>query len=139
AKDVSTDGAGSATIDVTLPAAPAGDVITATATAEDGSTSEFSNCVTVLGPTPTPTNPATPTPTGSAGKLGDADCDGDVDMNDALADLSEVAGVDPGVCDDERANADCDGDVDARDALRVAAFVAGVPVPAVPGCRSMGT
>ena len=67
---VTTDAAGDATFDVSLPAVvQAGGVITSTATVEPlGATSEFSGCVTVVGG-------ATP---------GDVDGDGVVDVTDVL-------------------------------------------------------
>jgi CSLREA domain-containing protein len=109
---LTTDGAGHASIDVTLPGtAAAGEVITATATDADENTSEFSNCVTVTGaatPTPTPTPSATPiptlpsdtptesaTPTATAAPLtqGDDNCDGHIDNDDVLAALQATAAL----------------------------------------------
>ena len=43
---VTTDGSGTASFDVTLPATGSGTSVTATATGPGGSTSEFSSCVT---------------------------------------------------------------------------------------------
>ena len=132
----------------------AGMSITATATDDAGNTSQFSQCVTATLATPTPspaasptptetvatTPTATPTPTGSpSGVLGDADCNGIVNMDDVLAALSDFAGVEPGADCDDNADADCDGDVDAEDALRIAAFVAGVPMVVPSGCQQVGT
>ena len=51
ATDVSTDGGGSGTIDVTFPVAAKGPYVTATATDPAGNTSEFSPCVLLPGPT----------------------------------------------------------------------------------------
>jgi titin len=65
--NVTTNGAGHAAIDVTVPTTTAaGEQVTATATDPDGNTSEFSACVEVTGsatPTPTPTPSPTPAPT----------------------------------------------------------------------------
>lgn len=65
---VTTDALGITPFTVTGLPAPIGSEITATATDEDGNTSELSACVTAEAapdPAPTPTPTATPTPTGS--------------------------------------------------------------------------
>jgi hypothetical protein len=144
---VNTDGTGAAAIDEELsPGAGGGQRVTATATNAIENTSQFSNCVTASGPTPTPsptpsvtpTPSPTPTPTSSPGIRGDADCDNNVDLDDMIAVLSELAGVDPGAPCDERADADCDDDVDSEDALRIVAHVAGVAMTPPVGCGSLG-
>jgi hypothetical protein len=61
-----------------------------------------------------------------------------VDLDDAIAALSEFAGVDPGAPCSERANVDCDGDVDGEDALRIVAHVGGVPLAPPGGCGAIG-
>jgi hypothetical protein len=149
---VLTNGSGVATIDVVLVAdTPGGQSVTATSNRLNN-TSQFSNCVTMVGPTPspsptpsptpspspTPTSSATPTPSGTAQVLGDADCDGDVDLDDAIAALSEFAGVDPGADCGDGADVDCDNDVDAMDALRIVLHVADVPMPQPSGCGAIG-
>jgi hypothetical protein len=135
------------------PNAPFGNSITAIAiSGEEGDTSEFSNCVPLTpettpsptpSPTPTPTHSPSPTPsptptTTSGAILGDGDCDGNIDMDDVMAALSDFAGVDPGAPCDENVDADCDDDVDAMDALRIAAFFAGVPMTPASGCGQVG-
>jgi hypothetical protein len=62
---VTTDGSGNASFDFELPPPnpSTGSSMTATATDPNNNTSEFSNCVTVSGPTPTPTQTPTKTPT----------------------------------------------------------------------------
>ena len=63
--DVTTDGGGNASFDITLPiTTPAGQAITVTTTDPNGNTSEFSRCLVLPGAaTPTPTTTPTPTAT----------------------------------------------------------------------------
>jgi hypothetical protein len=122
---VTSDDEGVAIIDTDFDVtAPEGSWITATQTHEDGSTSEFSNCIAVVytPPTPTPIPTATPVPTATptprpthtprptasptptptptatpSGKtlMGDLDCDDDIDPVDSLGDLRHVAALSP--------------------------------------------
>jgi len=135
---VHTSGSGNGTIDATLSEAPIGSSISATATDEDGSTSRFSNCVTVTGATPTPSPAPTPSPTASAGVLGDANCNSSLDNGDIIAALSESAGVAPGTDCLATADANCNGHVDSEDALRIVAFLADVALPKPAGCSQVG-
>jgi hypothetical protein len=136
AVEVTTDGSGDAEFSGDLETVATSGYVTATATHEDGSTSEFSECTEVTeapGPTPTPSPTPSPTPTpGPTGTptptpvptdlSGDADCDDDVDIDDFIAALSEVAGVPPGApCED---NVGCEDPIDAQDALDILAYVA---------------
>jgi CSLREA domain-containing protein len=76
--------------------------------------------------TPTPTGgSATPTPTGGAAIQGDADCDGDVDVRDALA-VFVAKALGTAVPCPERANVNCTGGVDEADGLMILAYLAGV-------------
>ncbi len=168
AEDVLTDIGGDAAIDVTLPSAPVGHVITATATDVNGSTSEFSNCVTVTGatpaatPTPTPTatptatptstSTATPTPTPTASPSGltqgDVDCNGDVSSVDALKELRHVAELSVSQnepCPDIGAevaavwgDVDCNGQVTSVDALKILRHVALLSVTQNDPCPDIG-
>ncbi len=110
-----------------------GEQITATATHDNGSTSEFSECVQAAGATPTPSGSATPTPSSTANDVpGDADCDGDVDVDDALAVLREVADVPPGApC---AGNVGCEIPIDAQDALDIMKFAASPTDFPLPAC-----
>ncbi len=146
-----------AAIDATVSGTYPGQAITATATSNDGNTGQFSNCAIVPGgstptpthsPTPTPTHSPTPTPIGSvtptatpSGEpvFGDANCDGQVTMEDVIAALSQVAGVDPGAPCSDRSDVNCNGGLDADDALRIAAFVAGTPMTPPSSCAQVGT
>jgi CSLREA domain-containing protein len=112
-----TSPGGVATINSSVPRATGGQSITATATDPAGNTSEFSNCVTATGPTP---------------EAGDADCDGDVDIDDVLAALEDAADVEEAPCHG-LTDVDCDGDVTGNDALRILLFVGGTK-PAPTGC-----
>jgi hypothetical protein len=152
-EQVMADGTGTAPIDVTFSVSTGGQTITATAMNDGGDTSAFSQCITATGPTPTPSpthsptptqsatptptaNPS-PTPTGSAIE-GDANCDGTVTIDDALATLSQIAGVSPGAPCADRGDTDCDHDLDGDDALRILAYKAGAPLPKQSGCPSVG-
>ncbi len=134
--DVTSSGAGLATINKTVSVATGTQSITATATDPAGNTSEFSNCVTASGPlvTPSPTPTASPAP---PNKAGDADCDDDVDIDDVIAALEDAAGVEEAPCH-SLANVDCDGDVDGNDALRILLFVGGTPKRPPIGCFEVG-
>jgi hypothetical protein len=97
---VSTNASGNATVSATIPAATVGAVVTATATNSGGSTSEFSNCVTVA------QGPSQP---------GDVDGDGDVDISD-LALLLSAFGACAGDPDfNAAADIDLSGCVDLAD------------------------
>ncbi|MEO8457650.1 MAG: hypothetical protein ABI559_07560 [Chloroflexota bacterium] len=124
--EVTTNASGDAGFSIVIGGAlEQGEFVTATATHDLGSTSEFSNCITPTAstetPTPTPSISVTPTPS-PTNIRGDADCDGNVDTDDFIAALSEVAGVPPGVACP--GNVGCDGSIDAQDALDILAFVA---------------
>ena len=105
-----------------------GQYLTATATHDDGSTSEFSGCIETTAPATTPTpSPgpsvsATPSATPAEDVFGDADCDGDVDTDDFMAAMTEVAGLPPGAPCSDRVG--CEDPVDTRDALDILKFVA---------------
>ena len=117
--DVHTNSSGDATVDATFTGVEAGHAyIVATATNEDGSTSETQTCTAVVEvaatPTPEPTATPEPTPTATPGPtetpgpsvtptgtpsgkalFGDVNCDGSVDALDALAILRFTAGLPP--------------------------------------------
>jgi hypothetical protein len=117
---VNTDGSGHAEMVSQFTDVPPGQYITATATTDEG-TSEFSECVKGQG----------------LATAGDADCDEDSDVDDALAVLLalESLGVPPCLV---FADVDCDGDVDVRDVALILANAAGVPKPPEPDCWPVG-
>jgi hypothetical protein len=91
---VTTDAAGDAPFSVTLPAATTADqVVTATATDADGSTSEFSACVTVVG----------------GAMPGDLNGDGRVDLDDLILLLTNY-GCEAACAGDADGDGDCDLD-----------------------------
>jgi parallel beta-helix repeat protein len=158
--EVATDGNGHAEFQAEVDSeAGVGGFITATAQDEEGSTSEFSECVEITGatptatptatetpgPTPTPGTTATPgpTPTGTPGKgglLGDTDCDEDIDSVDSLGVLREVAGLSFIVKCIAEGDVQCDGDRDSVDALGIQRHVAALPqISQEKGCRDIGT
>jgi serine protease len=97
-------------------------------------------------PTHTPTATPTPTPRGTpepGGVKGDVDCNGAVDVVDALRILRYVAGLNPnlpGGCPPSAlADMDCNETVDAVDALLILRYVAALPVNLPAGCPPPGT
>lgn len=117
---VTTDGGGHTEMVSSLPDTPPGQYITATATTDEG-TSELSECVKGQG----------------LATAGDADCDEDSDVDDALAILLalEQLGAPPCLV---FADVDCDGDVDVADVALILANAAGVPKPPAPDCWPVG-
>jgi len=94
-------------------------------------------------PTPiaTPSAPATSSPRPTASDnvvLGDANCDGKLDLKDVLAMLSDLGGVPPGSPCADRADVNCNNRLDADDAVRLLAFQAGAPLPQLTNCGSLG-
>lgn len=104
-------------------------------------------------PSPTPSPTPTPAPTGPIERIwGDADCDGDVDADDALAVLVHQAGLDPGVpggcplgatvtvdgAERTWGDFDCDGTYSPGDALPALAFAAETPIAPPSGCPEIG-
>ncbi len=77
------------------------------------------------------------TVSGRSQRMGDANCDGDIDAVDGLAILREVSGQAEAPCR-AAADVDCDGALDAVDALLVLRFVAGLPVHSNAGCPAIG-
>ncbi len=73
---------------------------------------------------------ATPDPFAS----GDVECDGDLDVVDALAVLRFTAALGPFAECLNVADVNCDGLVGAVDALLIQRHVAGLPVALPPGC-----
>ena len=149
--------------------------ITATATNTTiSNTSEFSECFFVPGPatpsptpsptaspTPTPSLTPSPSPTGTANPsatpsptgspvgpiLGDADCDGVIDTDDAvtvLADVSDAGGsagcvAVAGATPLNSADTNCDGLVTPLDALNILRHLAGLlELPLPSGCPAVG-
>lgn len=93
-------------------------------------------------PTPTPTDTPTPAPTATPtfGILcGDVNCDGVIDVVDALGVLRHVAGFRPDAECITKAYVDCDGDIDVVDALFILRFVASLPMNLPPGCGGPGS
>ncbi|MDO8616463.1 MAG: PQQ-dependent sugar dehydrogenase [Dehalococcoidia bacterium] len=74
------------------------------------------------------------------GVQGDADCDMDVDRDDALTDLRFSAGLGSfPACTARTGDADCDGQVRAADAVRALRHGAGLPpLPGRAGCPPIG-
>lgn len=138
-------------------AVPGGHYIAANASNPE-STSEFSACWEVVGPafTPTPTPPV-----GLTLRHGDNNCDGSVDLVDALGTLRHIAGMPalpaPSGCPQIGGalpasapngipggglvwgDIDCSGEVDVVDALRILRHIAALPpLPVPPGCPLLG-
>jgi serine protease len=93
-------------------------------------------------PTPTPTDAPTPTPSDTptfAILCGDVNCDGIIDVVDALWILRHVAGFNPDAECITKANVDCDDDMDVVDALFILRFVANLPISLPPGCGGPGS
>lgn len=139
----------------TLNEAVSGPNITATATDNSNNTSEFSAAVTLPGAvTPTPTLGPTPSPTPTATPfsltIGDVNCDGAMDTEDAAFLLEFAGGLTggqqsapcPGLGepfgDFLWADLNCDGSVDALDALVALSFLVGIEVPAATTCLVIG-
>lgn len=68
---------------------------------------------------------------------GDADCDGDIAVPDAIAVLEEVIGVSSASC---LGNADvnCDGEADGLDGVLIVRYVAGLEVAPPAACAAIG-
>ena len=102
------------------------------------------------GPTSTPSvPPGPPAPAPTSVRLGDVDCDADVDSLDALKILASVAfGTleQPLACAESvdaidaqiSGDVDCDHDVDSVDALKILQFVASVPFSQKMPCVAIG-
>jgi CSLREA domain-containing protein len=145
--------------------------ITATATDADGNTSEFSAPIVLADlaatpspsltppasttPTPTTTPPRSASPTRTATPVltalqGDGDCDGDIDLADVRAILSDAAGLaneTPCIAPAEGnpldtsnpRDTDCDGEVTGLDAFEVLLDLGGLPQVSVPeDCAAVG-
>ena len=69
---------------------------------------------------------------------GDANCNGIIDLGDAMASLQLASGVQDAVCA-AAADTDCDGDATAVDALRILAHVSGADVSTPAGCSPIGS
>jgi hypothetical protein len=146
---VFNDGPASVPFEVTLPVSvPGGDFITATATLERSSanqyyTSEFSDCrIVVQGPTSPPTTPPVSPPTTPAVDpveiRGDADCDEDIDLFDALEALKDIGGLPAASCIDQ-ADVNCNGLVEQDDLVALIRNKAGLPVATPPpSCQAIG-
>ena len=76
--------------------------------------------------------------TGLPDNVGDVNCDGTVDANDALSILSDTAAITiESGCSAAR-DVNCDGAVDARDVLFVLAYVGGLPQAQSSNCGFIG-
>lgn len=131
--------AGGGTFSIIVCGVGEGGKVTATATDDDGNTSEFSTNYTV----PFATGPC-------EGQLrqGDVDCSGTIDGQDAL--LLALAAADlemevPGGCvaldfgSPQFGDLNCDGLVDTGDILGPLSFAGDVPFPQNSGCADLGS
>ncbi|MEE8369295.1 MAG: D-alanyl-D-alanine carboxypeptidase family protein [Dehalococcoidia bacterium] len=69
---------------------------------------------------------------------GDLDCDGDVDANDSLLLLREIAALGIPPCG-SHGDVDCGQQVDSVDSLKILRYVAGLPVSQPPSCPAIGS
>jgi len=82
--------------------------------------------------THSPANATTPD------RHGDATCDGEILVNDAIAIVSESAGISPGVACPDRSDVGCDGEIDPVDAVRVLRWFVGSPLARLITCPEVG-
>jgi hypothetical protein len=90
-------------------------------------------------PTVTPSPSPTPAPTSSQTIIGDADCNGTVELPDVLTALMYASKLGPGNACQGRTDADCDGFVTANDVLRILRYLTGDAIPAPSGCLQIGS